>query len=85
MSKPPQTPQTLASHVPRGSRGPAGPEEAQARVIELRALIERANRQYYELDQPEITDAEYDALFRELVELETQYPELITPDSPALP
>ena len=83
MSKPPQTPQTLASHVPRGSRGPAGPEEAQARVIELRALIERANRQYYELDQPEITDAEYDALFRELVELETQYPELITPDSPS--
>lgn len=45
-------------------------------------MIERANRQYYELDQPEITDAEYDALFRELVELETQYPELITPESP---
>ena len=82
MSKPPQTPQTLASHVPRGSRGPAGPQQAQARVLELRTLIERANRQYYQLDQPEITDAEYDALFRELVELETQYPELITPDSP---
>jgi len=58
-------------------------QEAQARVLELRSLIERANRQYYELDQPEITDAEYDALFRELVELETQYPELITPDSPS--
>ncbi|HVS06891.1 MAG TPA: NAD-dependent DNA ligase LigA [Candidatus Dormibacteraeota bacterium] len=82
MSKPQQTPQTLASHVPRGSRGPAGPEQARARALELRRLIERANRQYYELDQPEITDAEYDALFRELVELETQYPELITPDSP---
>jgi DNA ligase (NAD+) len=79
---PPQTPQTLASHVPRGSRGPAGPEQAQARVLELRTLIDRANRQYYELDQPEITDAEYDALFRELADLETQYPELITPDSP---
>jgi len=82
MSKPLQTPQTLASHVPRGSRGPAGPEEAQARVLELRKQIERANKQYYVLDQPEITDAEYDALFRELVELETQYPELVTPDSP---
>ena len=82
MSKPPQTPQTLASHVPRGSRGPAGPEQAQARILELRTLIDRANRQYYVLDQPEITDAEYDALFRELTDLETQYPELITPDSP---
>jgi DNA ligase (NAD+) len=57
-------------------------EEAQARVLELRALIDRANQQYYALDHPEITDAEYDALFRELVELEGQYPELVTPDSP---
>jgi DNA ligase (NAD+) len=57
-------------------------EEAQARVLELRLLIDRANRQYYVLDHPEITDAEYDALFRELVNLETQYPELVTPDSP---
>jgi DNA ligase (NAD+) len=57
-------------------------EQAQVRVLELRKLIDRASRQYYLLDQPEITDAEYDALFRELVELETQYPELITPDSP---
>jgi DNA ligase (NAD+) len=57
-------------------------DDAQTRVIELRRLIERANREYYVLDNPEITDAEYDALFRELVELETQYPELVTPDSP---
>ncbi|HEV2014287.1 MAG TPA: NAD-dependent DNA ligase LigA [Candidatus Dormibacteraeota bacterium] len=57
-------------------------EEAEARVLELRTLIDRANRQYYVLDQPEITDAEYDALFSELVELETLYPELVTPDSP---
>jgi DNA ligase (NAD+) len=59
-----------------------GLEEAQARALELRTLIDRANRQYYVRDNPEITDAEYDALFRELVELETQYPELVTPDSP---
>jgi len=77
-----QTPQTLASHVPRGSRGPAGPEDAQARILELRTIIDRANRQYYVDDNPEITDAEYDALFRELVDLETQYPQLITSDSP---
>ncbi|HEY0492629.1 MAG TPA: NAD-dependent DNA ligase LigA [Candidatus Dormibacteraeota bacterium] len=57
-------------------------EEAQARILELRAQIERANRQYYVLDQPDITDAEYDAMFRELVDLETQFPELVTPDSP---
>jgi DNA ligase (NAD+) len=67
---------------PSGGGQGGGLEQAQARVVELRMVIERANRQYYELDQPEITDAEYDALFRELVELETQYPELITPDSP---
>src|SRR5207302_505244 len=57
-------------------------EEAQARILELRKRIDRANRQYYVLDHPEITDAEYDAMFRELVELETQFPELVTPDSP---
>jgi DNA ligase (NAD+) len=67
---------------PSGGGQGGGLEQARARVLELRTLIERANRQYYELDQPEITDAEYDALFRELVELETQYPELVTPDSP---
>jgi DNA ligase (NAD+) len=67
---------------PAGGGQGGGLEQAQARVVELRTLIERANRQYYELDQPEITDAEYDALFRELVELETEYPEPITPDSP---
>ena len=57
-------------------------DDARTRVIELRKLIDEANRQYYVLDNPEITDAEYDALFRELVELETRYPELVTPDSP---
>jgi DNA ligase (NAD+) len=57
-------------------------EEAEQRILELRTQIEYHNRRYYELDAPEITDAEYDALFRELVELETQFPELVTPDSP---
>jgi DNA ligase (NAD+) len=52
------------------------------RAAELRDQIGRANRAYYELDAPEITDAEWDALFRELVELEEAHPELRTPESP---
>ena len=52
------------------------------RVEELRATIRHHDTLYYELDAPEIPDAEYDALLRELVELETQHPDLITPDSP---
>jgi len=59
-----------------------GGADPATRVAELRARIERANRAYHELDAPEITDAEYDALFRELVGLEEAHPELRTPDSP---
>jgi len=54
-----------------------------ARAAELRRLIERANHAYYALDQPEISDAEYDRLFRELQALEAAHPELRTPDSPS--
>jgi len=53
-----------------------------ARAAELRRLLERANHAYYVLDKPEISDAEYDRLFRELQELEAKHPELRTPDSP---
>ncbi len=53
-----------------------------ARVTALRREIERHNHAYYVLDAPLIPDAEYDRLFRELQALETEYPELITPDSP---
>ncbi|HWI08917.1 MAG TPA: NAD-dependent DNA ligase LigA, partial [Solirubrobacteraceae bacterium] len=53
-----------------------------ARVAELRAQIERANRLYHEQDAPEMSDAEYDALFHELVQLEAAHPELATADSP---
>ncbi|HUP24003.1 MAG TPA: NAD-dependent DNA ligase LigA, partial [Thermoanaerobaculia bacterium] len=51
-------------------------------MAELRAGIERANRAYYELDSPEISDAEWDAMFHELVQLEEQFPELRRSDSP---
>ena len=53
------------------------------RCAYLRSEIERHNIQYYQLDDPLIADAEYDALFRELQTLETQHPELVTPDSPS--
>lgn len=57
-------------------------EAARARIDELRAAIRQHNYRYYVLDDPTVSDAEYDRLFRELVALETQYPDLVTPDSP---
>jgi DNA ligase (NAD+) len=51
-------------------------------VARLREQIERANNAYYILDAPEIPDAEYDRLFRELQALEAAHPDLASPDSP---
>jgi DNA ligase (NAD+) len=56
--------------------------ELSARAAALREELERAIHQYYVLDQPEISDAEYDRKFRELLALEQTHPELRTPDSP---
>ena len=53
------------------------------RHTDLCAEISRHNQLYYNQDQPEVTDAEYDALFRELLEIEAKFPELVTPDSPS--
>lgn len=53
-----------------------------ARAAELREQIEQANHDYYVLDAPTLSDAEYDRLFRELRALETAHPELRAPDSP---
>ena len=55
---------------------------ATQRIKTLSKELERHNRLYYEKDMPEITDAEYDALFKELQELEQGFPELALPDSP---
>ena len=57
-------------------------KQVATRAAELRAIIERANRLYYQDDAPELADHEYDRLFRELVEIETAHPELRTSDSP---
>jgi DNA ligase (NAD+) len=60
----------------------AAPKALRARAEALRREIERHNRLYYLEDAPEITDAEYDGLFQELQQIESQHPELRTPDSP---
>ena len=57
-------------------------EDIKRQIEELREKIRYHNYRYYVLDDPEISDAEYDRLFRQLVELEQAHPELITPDSP---
>jgi len=56
--------------------------EAGKRMEALRKEIRRHDYLYYVKDRPEISDAEYDRLFRELSDLEAAYPDLVTPDSP---
>jgi DNA ligase (NAD+) len=58
------------------------PEQAQRRAAELREQIDHHAHLYYVRDAPEISDAEYDRLFRELLELEEQHPQLQTEESP---
>ena len=55
---------------------------AASRIAELRERIEHHSRRYYVDDDPEIGDDEYDALYDELVRLEAEHPELVTPESP---
>jgi len=57
-------------------------EKIQEEIERLRELIRHHNQRYYVLDDPEISDAEYDRLFQRLLALEKEYPELVTPDSP---
>ena len=59
-------------------------QAAEQRIEALRTEINRHNRLYYEEDRPEVSDAEYDRLFRELQEMEKQFPDLLAPDSPTL-
>jgi DNA ligase (NAD+) len=60
----------------------SAPRKVAERLRELRRQIARHDHRYYVEDQPEISDAEYDALGRELRQLEAKHPELVTPDSP---
>ena len=65
-----------------GSGGGGGGGGPAARIDALIAEIRRHDRLYYELDQPVLADAEYDALFAELAALEAAHPDLARPDSP---
>jgi DNA ligase (NAD+) len=56
-------------------------QAVKQRIQELRQLLHKASYAYYVLDDPIMEDAIYDRLYRELQDLETQYPELVTPDS----
>ena len=58
------------------------PKSPEARARHLREVLQKANRQYYVEDNPELSDLEYDRMMRELEELEAAHPELVTPDSP---
>lgn len=56
--------------------------DAADRMEQLRQIITEHNHRYYVLDDPQVPDAEYDRLFRELQDLEASHPDLVTPDSP---
>ena len=62
--------------------GEEGKEAVKQYIADLRKKIHYHNYRYYVLNEPEISDAEYDRLFKELEEFESKYPELVTPDSP---
>lgn len=59
-------------------------ENAKIRIDELRRILNKSGYEYYVLDNPSISDFEYDRLMRELINIEAEYPELITPDSPTM-
>jgi DNA ligase (NAD+) len=65
-----------------GTHADGTPDSAQQRINDLRNEIRRHDHLYYVKNRPEISDAAYDQLFRELSQLEAAYPDLVTPDSP---
>src|SRR5581483_1789191 len=82
-----RTGRSRAVRETRPDSRPGREERPAARAVReeidrLRREIEAHNQRYYVLDDPIVSDAEYDALFRRLEALETEHPELRTPDSP---
>ena len=74
---------TEAPHTTASQASPSARWEAiRARHDELVAVIERARRAYYDNDAPEMSDADYDLLYRELEDIEREHPELAGADSP---
>ena len=64
------------------SRDKGAKHKAAEEIAELRRQIAEHDYRYYVLDDPVMSDAEYDKLFRRLQQLEAEFPELVTPDSP---
>jgi DNA ligase (NAD+) len=86
-SRPKKAPQQGQAHqAPRLDPQPPrkAPQQEDKRAAELRVLLTRASHEYYVLDRPTLPDAQYDILFRELQELERNFPDCVTPDSPTL-
>jgi len=75
-------PDQAATRVAASKRSSAVPPAVASRAAALRHAIAAHNHAYYVLDQPTISDADYDALFRELQALEAAHPALVTPESP---
>ena len=76
----------IFTHMPAGksdAKNISRKSEPVARLKELRALIRAHDYSYHTLDQPTVSDSEYDRLFRELVQLEDENPELVSDDSPS--
>lgn len=69
---------------PEQARPRKASEQQLSRASELRVVLTRASHEYYILDRPTLPDVEYDRLFRELQEIERNFPECVTPDSPTL-
>ena len=69
--------------MPADSPLQATVDEARRRIADLRRDLVRHEHRYYVLDDPDITDAEFDALMRELERWEARFPDLVTPDSPS--
>ena len=78
----PQCQEDLRRGAHPSTLSPVNADTARARAEELKGAISRADHRYYVLDDPELSDAEYDALVRELQALEAEFPALRTADSP---
>src|SRR3954468_18864878 len=72
------------AHPPESKPRQKAREPQLSRAAELRVVLNRASHEYYVLDRPTLSDAEYDRLFRELQDLERNFPECLSPDSPTL-
>ncbi len=72
----------MVDPVSHATRSATAPPDAPERAQQLRALLDEHSHRYYVLDDPSISDAEYDRLFRELLQIEAAHPELQRADSP---